>query len=134
MTRRGRSEGSIFQAADHRWTARVSLGFGPDGKRRRREYRAQTKTKAREWLTDAIDKLRDKKPIPPERLTVSGYVNEWLDTVVKPNLRPATAESYRILFDKHLKPWFEPKRMKLKELSASEIRQYIGANLRSCGN
>jgi len=49
--RRARGDDSIyFDAANNCWTAAVSLGFGPDGKRLRRKVTGRTKTVVRDKL------------------------------------------------------------------------------------
>ena len=41
--RRGRGEGSIFQRADGRWTATITVGYDGNGKRKRRTVYGKTK-------------------------------------------------------------------------------------------
>jgi hypothetical protein len=49
--RRGHGEDSIyFDHSNHCWVASVSLGYSPDGKRRRRTVRGRTKTDVRDKL------------------------------------------------------------------------------------
>ncbi len=50
-SRRSRGDDSIyFDAANNCWTAAVSLGFGPDGKRLRRKVTGRTKTAVKDKL------------------------------------------------------------------------------------
>jgi hypothetical protein len=49
--RRGRGEDSVyFDQANGCWVASVSLGFSPDGRRKRRTVRGRAKTEARDKL------------------------------------------------------------------------------------
>lgn len=130
--RRGRTEGAIFQAGDGRWIARLDLAPGPNGERRRREHRSQTRKEAIEWLDAARGAVKDSKPLPPERLRLSAYLNTWIESRTtgasgKP-LRPRTAESYRQILDKHLLPALG--HLKLKELTAPDVRAYVTAKLK----
>lgn len=127
MAKRGYSEGSIFRAADGRYVARISLGFGPDGRRRRREFRARTRAEAREWLDSARNAQKASQPIPPGRLKVGQYLDDWIEAVSE-KLRPRTVESYRQTVHKHLKPGLGDK--KLKELTADHIDHYLSQKRR----
>jgi integrase len=76
--RRGHGEDSIyFDAANGRWTAAVSLGHGPDGKRRRRKVTAATRA-------ECADKLRQlHRDIKAGVRTAASYtvaraVKDWL--------------------------------------------------------
>lgn len=87
---RGRYEGCVHQRkSDGRWTAAVSGGYGPDGRRRRRWVYGRTKQ-------EVIDKLKELPGNPAAdagRLTVADYLTQWLASV-KPSLALSTAKRY----------------------------------------
>jgi hypothetical protein len=78
VKRRGRGEDSVyFDQANGYWVGSVSLGFSPDGKRRRRTVRARTKTEVRDKLRD----LREEIAVgvrSPAAYTVRQAIDDWL--------------------------------------------------------
>lgn len=75
--RRGPGEGGVYQRADGRWAAAPSLGFGPDGKRRRRVVYGRTKQ-------EVLDKLREVDPkggAGSAAPTVERFLASWLEWV-----------------------------------------------------
>lgn len=82
------NEGSIYQRQDGRWCAVVSIGD-------RRVYRyAQTKAAALEKLHQLQATQIQGKLTLPSKLTLSQWVEQWL-TIVSPELRPSTIDTYR---------------------------------------
>src|SRR2546430_352195 len=78
-TRRGHGEDSIyFDEAKNRWTAAVSLGRGPDGKRQRRVVRGRTKTECQRKLRELRQEIADGARTSG-RYTVSKALDNWLD-------------------------------------------------------
>jgi integrase len=76
-SRRGRGEGSVRKRSDGRWEATISLGFGPDSKRRRRYFyggtKAQVTAQLRAWTPNG--------DLPKNRQTVEEFLQLWLDRV-----------------------------------------------------
>lgn len=126
--RRGRGEGAIFRAGDGRWVARIELGPGPDGRRRRREHRARTRQEALAWLDRARRALAEGRPLPPERLRLAEYLRDWIaGRAALGELRGRTVESYRQIIERHLVPGLGQCR--LTELRPAAIRRYLAAKL-----
>jgi integrase len=123
MARRGHGEGAIFKAADGRWVARVDLGFGSDGKRRRKEIRCKTKAEALQRLEQARRQLADGLPLTPERLTVQQYLTDWLEHSVKGKVRGRTYEAYEQVIRVHLVPALG--RTPLSKLTPADVQAYL---------
>jgi integrase len=78
VKRRGRGEDSVyFDQANGYWVASVSLGFSPDGKRRRRTVRGRTKTEVRDKLRDLREDIASGVQSPAS-YSVQQAVNDWL--------------------------------------------------------
>jgi integrase len=76
--RRGHGEDSIyFDAANNRWTGAVSLGHGPDGKRRRRKVTGRTRAEVRSKLRDLREEVAAGQRTSA-RYTVQQAVRDWL--------------------------------------------------------
>lgn len=89
--RRAAGEGSIFQRKDGRWVAKVPL---PDGKTK--SYYHATQREARDRLTIARREVQQGLPLPDNRQTLGTFLNQWLETVKKPNVRALTYRRYAL--------------------------------------
>ncbi len=100
-SRRGRGEGSIFQRADGRWAATISVGYTDAGRRRRKTVYGPSKKAVQDKLKalDAEAVISD-----PGRLTVGEYLDRWLSQAVKPTTAPATHARYKAAVENQLKP------------------------------
>ena len=99
---RGRNEGGISQRADGLWVARLSLGYGPDGKRLRKAVYGRTKTE----VMDELKKLSMKGARAVKdsvRWTLAKYLQHWL-AIVKPTVQPGTYRPYASHVELHIAP------------------------------
>lgn len=117
----GTYEGSIYEEGG-KYTGAISLGFGPDGKRRRLKRRGRTKTEVKEKLRQAVEELsQDVKP--EHNYFVRDAVEDWLTAFAKSGKSPATYNVYRSLADNQLIPYIG--RTRLKELKADEVEKWL---------
>ena len=56
------------------------------------------------------------------------YMEEWLDSI-KHSKAKTTYAGYNLIFKTHIKPFFEAKNLRVKDLTPSHIRQYINNKL-----
>ncbi|MGE0520932.1 MAG: tyrosine-type recombinase/integrase [Candidatus Binatia bacterium] len=101
--KRGQRDGSIFQRADKRWCAIVSLGWR-NGKRHRKHFYGRTRRDVQGQLTAALRAHQQGLPVDPERQTVAEFLHRWLDDCCTPRLRLKTLRSYRDTVRLHLNP------------------------------
>jgi hypothetical protein len=78
MSRRSRGEGSIRLRADGRWEGTLALP-AKEGKRQRRSFFGKTRPEVARKLRAALNKQDQNLPLPPERLTVKAYLENWLE-------------------------------------------------------
>lgn len=123
---RGNQEGSIFQRADGRWCAVVSLGWR-NGKRHRKHFYGRTRGDVREQLTAAMRTHQQGLPVDPERQTVGQFLDRWLTDCAKPSVRPSTFRSYEQLARLHLTPAFG--RVLLPKLSPQHVQRFLNEKL-----
>ncbi len=115
MSRRGNSEGSIFQRkADGLWVAAVTV----EG-RRRRAY-GRTREEAAAKLLQLQQQAGAGLPTPPQRLTVGGWCSTWVEQVAG-RLRPSTATRYRQLVAQQIVPTWG--RVRLAQLTPAQVEQ-----------
>ena len=118
--RRGRHEGSVYQRADGRWTAVLSLGIGRDGKRVRKQVYGSDKTSVLAKVDAERRKalLRTPSQIDNERVTLGEYLAIWLDEIVKPTIRVRTYDSYDGVISRHIVPHIGAQRLdKIKPIT-----------------
>ncbi len=93
MAKRGQNEGSIYKRRDGRWVGVISLGY-VNRKRKRKAFYGATRREVQERLTTALRATQEGRPIPPERQTVSQFLEEWLEDSARPTIRPRTHVRY----------------------------------------
>jgi integrase len=117
----GKYEGTIYEEGDG-YTGAISLGFGPDGKRKRLKRKGRTKTEVKDKLRQAVEDL--SKGVKTERnYYVEDAVNEFLAAFARTGKSPATSEVYRSLATHQLIPYIG--RMRLKELTADDVETWL---------
>lgn len=89
-TRRGNGEGSISQRRDGRWEAKITLPTG-----QRKCFYGKTQAEVRRKLTEARRNLdTGAGVIADERLTVTGYLEQWRERMRPPRVRFSTYTRY----------------------------------------
>lgn len=126
MTLRRHNEGSIYQRADGRKVAAVSL---PDGRRVTRYCPHRHQPKDRRTVCPEIRahhkellRLRDEGAADGSRLTLGQYLRGWLIDV-RPKLAPATWRKHESIVRVHLLPALGHHR--LSDLSVAHIRRHL---------
>lgn len=100
---RSNGEGSIFQLADGRWRAVLTVGFA-GGRQRRRSKTERTQADARVAL-DELKKEHSTGDSQTDNLRLGSFLDAWLTDVAKPNLRPTTFANYELHLRRHVKPY-----------------------------
>src|SRR6266568_2589908 len=121
VKRRGRGEDSVyFDQANGCWVASVSLGFSPDGKRRRRTVRGRTKTEVRDKLRDLREDIASNVQTPAT-YSVRQAIDDWLSDGLD-GRSAATVTKYRHV----LKPVAElTGHAALRDLTAHDVRHAL---------
>ena len=102
--RRGNGEGSIYQRADGRWCATLTLGYNAVGKRNRRVVYGDTKKEVQDKLTRLQSKKLDGSLCDSGKLTVADFLARWLESAARPTLRATTFANYTRAVNKHITP------------------------------
>jgi len=124
-TRRGKGEGSIRQRADGRWEARVDLGRGPDGKRRRKSVFGDTEAAGIVNLKALHGREISGHVLATGSPTVAAYLEDWFATS-RDVWRPSTCRGYRDAIARYLVPAFGPVR--LEQLTPQVIQRWLTAH------
>ncbi|MFF0062668.1 tyrosine recombinase XerC [Streptomyces sp. NPDC005279] len=120
--RAGHGEDTIYwDPAKNRYVGAISLGYAPNGKRRRPKVYGKTKTEVRTKIRDLKKEMQTgvKSPV---NYTVADAVNDWLERGLK-GRDEKTVSKNRTLADKHLIPFIG--KAKLKDLSADDVDDWL---------
>lgn len=98
--------GHVRPAGKNRWRVVVEAGKDPGTGKRRRivRYVMGRKSEADDLLAHLTAEYKQGTYIQPSKITVGEWLDTWLETYKKVNLRPRTWESYEILVRLHIKP------------------------------
>jgi integrase len=120
--RAGHGEDTIYwDDAKNRYVGAVSMGYAPNGKRRRPKVYGKTKTEVRNKIRDLKREMQTGVK-SPANYTVADAVNDWLDRGLK-GRDEKTLSKNRALADKHLLPFIG--RAKLKDLAADDLDDWL---------
>lgn len=123
--RRGNGEGSIYQRADGQWVGTVSLGYGADGKRRRRTVYGKTKKEVQDKLAELQHQSRTGTLANASKMTVAVYLDRWLSESARVKVRGSTLESYERVVRIHIKPAIG--HLALQKVTALDIESVYSA-------
>lgn len=112
----GKYEATIYPE-NGRVTGAVSLGLGPDGKRKRLKRKGRNKTEVIDKLIEAVKDLESGVD-GSAHYTVQDAVEDWLSKGLK-GRDPDTVTTNRILAEKHVIPLIG--KAKLKNLRADDV-------------
>jgi integrase len=120
VSRRGKSEGSIYERGDGRWAASVDLGF-IDGRRVRKTFYGATRKAVAGKLADALGRQQRGAVVKTnDQLSVETYLDRWLENV---SVRAKTKRQYEQVVRLYLKPAIGPVR--LARLDPDQVRSLV---------
>ena len=127
---RGNGEGSIYQrSSDGRWLGVLTLGYGPNGRLKRKTVSAKTRSEVVKKLKQLQRHLDDGIPLPDATLTVAQLFNSWYEDVLRHQVAPSASSNYKRVFDHHIIPTLGRK--KVANLSAADVDRLISQKLDS---
>lgn len=84
------------------------------------------KRKAQKKLQEVLAKAEKSKAVVTSNILFVDWMLRWLDQK-KPNIVAGTYECYQLYLDKHIIPYFEPKKLTLSKLNAQHLQGYYNA-------
>src|SRR5215213_2224379 len=116
--RRGNNEGSITCRKDGRWMGRytVHTAIGP----KQKAIYGKTRAEVSEKLTKAMADRDGGLYFEAEILSVSEFLERWLNDSVRGSVRASTHASYRRQVERFIVPAIG--RMKLKKLTPAHVQ------------
>ncbi|MFJ4713161.1 tyrosine recombinase XerC [Streptomyces sp. NPDC088785] len=121
--RAGNGEDTIYwDSAKNRYVGAVSLGYAPNGERRRPKVYGKTKTEVRQKIRDLKKEVQSGVKAPAN-YTVTDAVKDWLERGLKGREEKGTIGKNRSMANKHLIPLIG--KAKLKDLSADDVDDWL---------
>lgn len=115
--------GTIINKGKDTWKIVVSMGAGPDGKRRRHIETVHGKKKIATDRIRELETMKAKGIITPQlRITLEEHINNWLDGYVKNQCSPRTVDSYESIARMHVIPALG--HYQLRQLNYLAIEKY----------
>jgi integrase len=124
--KRGQGEGTIYQRADGRWTALMTVGW-KSGKRVRKQFYGSSAEEVQKKLTAALRDRDRGLPIITDRQTVEQFLRGWLETTAQARLRPRTFVTYRQVIVDHVIPTLG--KVLLRELRPQQVQALLASKL-----
>ncbi|MCL5981376.1 MAG: site-specific integrase [Firmicutes bacterium] len=115
--------------SDGLWVAVASIGYNPaTGKPIRKPFYGKTKK-------EAIDKMQKARQfaksaggyVEPTKTTLGEWLDKWLTTYKKGQIRPSTYESYETVINRYLKPAFDM--VPMAKLQANMLQNFYNEQL-----
>jgi len=120
VSKRGNSEGSLYQSADG-WRGYIWCDR-PDGTRYRKYVRGKTYEEAQQnWLNLRVQ--ANHGPVSSDVSKLAEFLAYWLKEIVEPNLSPKTYERYEMFSRLHIIPHLGGKR--LDKIQVRDVRQWL---------
>lgn len=114
--RRGHGEGSIYQRKDGRWAASISLE-----NRRRKYFYGDTRREVQEKLKIALREQQQGMLAASPQQTLKAYLEQWLEQVYRPTIKPLTYQQCRSAVYHHLIPALGST--PLQKLTAAQVQR-----------
>jgi integrase len=125
--------GHIRKRYKDSWNIIIDVGyqFDPETckqKRTQKWFTVQgTKRDAERKLAELLHNLHRSEYVEPSKLTVGEWLQEWLDTAIKPpNKRLRTYETYKSVIERHLRPALG--HMRLQQLQPTDLKRYYNGS------
>jgi len=120
--KRGNGQGTLYQRSGRRgWFGAVTA----NGKRK--IVHAETKTEAAHLLAQTIAQREAGRLVVAPNQSTGAYLQQWLEQVVKPRVRPGTYRGYEQLVRTHLVPALGKTR--LDRLAPAQVQAVLNAKL-----
>lgn len=104
-TKNAKGGGNIRQRFDGRWEARFTVGRDPGtGKQVQRSVYGATQKEVRQKLAQITAAIDNGTYQALNKITVSAWFREWLDTFCANKVKPLTLQSYESVIKNHITP------------------------------
>ena len=103
-TRNQNGEGSVFQVAENKWVAKISMGMRPDGKPNIKQFSGKTEAIVKKKLKDFKKSNDFAEKHMPSSYTVQAYFTMWLQEYQYNKLKPSSYDRLESTVVNHIFP------------------------------
>lgn len=122
MSRRDKGEGSISQRQDGTWTARMTLGNTPDGKRKVKAFYGKTESEVKKKLREFKKELAKNDYKEIRKTTMGELLNEWLTSRFH-ELQPRSYDTIESTIARYVIPYIG--NLQISTITPSDIQDTI---------
>jgi len=119
---RGNNEGSIRERKKGQWEGRVTIGRKSDGTPKRVSFYGTSRQEVSTKITDALSKLQSGTFVEPNKVTISKWLDEWMEVYQKGTISPNFYARRQDLIRIHIKPAIGDK--PLLKLKPVDIKKF----------
>ena len=102
--RRQNGEGTIYQRPNGLWVCEITLGYDKDNKRQKKTVSSMNLDKLKKKIND-LKYLNDRKMLDaPDNIKLSEWLDFWLETYKKGQVKPTTYDMYHGVVSRYIKP------------------------------
>jgi integrase len=132
--RRAKGEGSIFKTKDSRgnviWRGKVPVGTNPDGSIKYQFVSGKREMDVKEKVDALKGDVRNNTYAEPNRITVTQWLDTWLNVTIKEAVKDTTWLSYESMIKKHINPAIGG--IRLMQLQTSHLQKLYNEKIK-CG-
>ena len=114
-------DGLVRKRSDGRWEGRIVVGHKEDGSPIFRSVFARTQKELIDKLHTSIETYRDVELTEHSNLTLSAWLDKWLEEYMAFSVRESTLDGYRRMADNHIKPHLGDK--KIGSVTTADIQK-----------
>lgn len=127
VSKRANGEGSVYRRGPRSWEARITVGYGQDGRQIRKFFYGKTRAEAQDKLSRALADAKEGLAPCDDRQTVGQFLKRWLKDCAKPSVRPSTYTRYEQAVRLHLSP--KLGQIRLVDLSHKDLQRFMNQKL-----
>jgi len=122
MARRGHGEGSIYRRKDGRYAAAITLE-----NRKRKTFYGKTRKEVQDKLNAALHEQKQGMLATGPQQLLKVYLEQWLEQVYKPSVKPNSYKHYRAVIRTHLVPALG--HIPVQKLTAAKVQAFYTQKL-----
>jgi len=92
--------------------------------------KGNNKRKAEKRRDEVLAEFNNQKVDIGKDIFFTDFMKSWLENL-KHSIAPTTFDDYNLILQVHILPYFEPKKLKVKDLTPAHIQQYINFKMQS---
>ena len=102
--KKGQNEGTISKRTDGTWWGRITVGRNDNGTQKRKAFYGKTRQEVQKKITAALSDLDKGTYVEPSKIIFLDWLDIWLETYKKSEIKPMTYINYRAKIKNHIKP------------------------------